>query len=109
MCATVLTPSSLSYTWISGLHIISIILNRSRFDQDISSHLHVKFQKTSNEIVTDKVYSRFGKIIAEDIQYCPSVFISFGLPTSLLYEQHVYTGLFEMIVGVLTTCHTQYT
>ena len=22
---------------------------------------------------------------------------------------HLYTGLFEMIVGVLTTCHTQYT
>jgi len=22
---------------------------------------------------------------------------------------HNYTGLFEMIVGVLTTCHTQYT
>jgi len=22
---------------------------------------------------------------------------------------NLYTGLFEMIVGVLTTCHTQYT
>jgi len=22
---------------------------------------------------------------------------------------YIYTGLFEMIVGVLTTCHTQYT
>jgi len=24
-------------------------------------------------------------------------------------QPYVYTGLFEMIVGVLTTCHTQYT
>ena len=24
-------------------------------------------------------------------------------------SQHTYTGLFQMIVGVLTTCHTQYT
>ena len=23
--------------------------------------------------------------------------------------EYLYTGLFEMIVGVLTTCHTQYT
>ena len=24
-------------------------------------------------------------------------------------KSYMYTGLFEMIVGVLTTCHTQYT
>jgi hypothetical protein len=23
-------------------------------------------------------------------------------------KESIYTGLFEMIVGVLTTCHTQY-
>ena len=33
-----------------------------------------------------------------------------GLPSCLFYFPNpVYTGLFEMIVGVLTTCHTQYT
>ena len=30
-----------------------------------------------------------------------------GLPSQA--QTHVNTGLFEMIVGVLTTCHTQYT
>ena len=30
--------------------------------------------------------------------------------TSLMYKIGIfYTGLFEMTVGVLTTCHTQYT
>jgi len=28
---------------------------------------------------------------------------------SLSYVRNKYTELFEMIVGVLTTCHTQYT
>ena len=26
-----------------------------------------------------------------------------------VYIYNIYTGLFEMIVGVLTTCHAQYT
>jgi len=32
-------------------------------------------------------------------------------PLMFLYNTHsyIYTGLFKMIVGVLTTCHTQYT
>ena len=29
--------------------------------------------------------------------------------SQLCINDYIYTGLFEMIVGVLTTCHTQYT
>ena len=31
------------------------------------------------------------------------------LTTPTMLPRLLYTGLFEMIVGVLTTCHTQYT
>ena len=31
------------------------------------------------------------------------------LKNALYIYIYIYTGLFEMIVGVLTTCHTQYT
>ena len=35
-------------------------------------------------------------------------YIFMALETNALYRS-LYTGLFQMIVGVLTTCHTQYT
>ena len=37
----------------------------------------------------------------------PCLFLCAGCPPTSSYLK--YTGLFEMIIGVLTTCHTQYT
>jgi len=49
--------------------------------------------------------------------YFDNIYFNIILPfiSQVVYYLHIlklqffYTGLFEMIVGVLTTCHTQYT
>ena len=43
--------------------------------------------------------------IVQHKEHSPEVL---SIPPGTLYI-YVYTGLFKMIVGVLTTCHTQYT
>jgi len=91
MSANVLTLCTLSYTWISGHQIISIIPNKSCFGQYISFHLQVKCQKTTIELVSEMIYSRAGETTARGIHCCPSIFMSLDLPTFLQYEEHVYT------------------
>ena len=46
--------------------------------------------------------------VAVEKQYCYILWVCERYPASKAHAPY-YTGLFKMIVGVLTTCHTQYT
>ena len=50
----------------------------------------------------------------EMVMSCLNIFINFfsgeiSPLCSIINRMYVYTGLFEMIVGILTTCHAKYT
>ena len=53
------------------------------------------------DIVSLRNYSHCNATARLDTQWCRV--------SPYLWQQKHYTGLFKMIVGVLTTCHTQYT
>jgi len=70
-----------------------------------SAREHLIEQSVRSPSLDFKCYNDLSKFENAKILMFPSVILHKHCPNASYY----YTGLFKMIVGVLTTCHTQYT